>query len=68
MSSSLVPLKIRSVRQRYTLNLSRAQMSSRWCGVGVKRGQVRESQHKCRPHHLPMIQKFEVRHKKPSSS
>ncbi|GFT83950.1 hypothetical protein TNCV_2020281 [Trichonephila clavipes] len=32
MSSSPVPLKTRRVGQRYTLNLSRAEMSSRWCG------------------------------------
>ncbi|GFW37937.1 hypothetical protein TNCV_4631381 [Trichonephila clavipes] len=33
MSSSLVPLKTRRVGKRCTLNLSRAQTSSRWCGV-----------------------------------
>ncbi|GFX24768.1 uncharacterized transposon-derived protein F54H12.3 [Trichonephila clavipes] len=32
-SSSPVPLKTRRVGQRCTLNLSRAEMSSRWCGV-----------------------------------
>ncbi|GFX65402.1 uncharacterized protein TNCV_4475221 [Trichonephila clavipes] len=37
MSSSLVPLKTRRVGQRCTLNLSRAEMSSRWCGVVVRR-------------------------------
>ncbi|GFW57590.1 uncharacterized protein TNCV_2925091 [Trichonephila clavipes] len=37
-SSSPVPLKARSVRERCTLNLSRAQTSSRWCGVVVRRG------------------------------
>ncbi|GFX77529.1 hypothetical protein TNCV_4025791 [Trichonephila clavipes] len=31
-SSSPVPLKTRRVGQRCTLNLSRAQTSSRWCG------------------------------------
>ncbi|GFU57015.1 uncharacterized protein TNCV_1778891 [Trichonephila clavipes] len=31
-SSSPVPLKTRRVGQRCTLNLSRAEMSSRWCG------------------------------------
>ncbi|GFU34636.1 uncharacterized protein TNCV_1993551 [Trichonephila clavipes] len=36
--SSLVPLKIRHVGQRCTLNLSRAETSSRWCGVVVRRG------------------------------
>ncbi|GFV81290.1 hypothetical protein TNCV_4773161 [Trichonephila clavipes] len=33
-----VPLKIRRVGQRCTLNLSRAETSSRWCGVVVRRG------------------------------
>ncbi|GFT07160.1 uncharacterized protein TNCV_1416501 [Trichonephila clavipes] len=37
-SSSPVPLKIRHVGERCTLNLSRAQASSRWCGVVVRRG------------------------------
>ncbi|GFS83801.1 uncharacterized protein TNCV_611241 [Trichonephila clavipes] len=37
-SSSPVPLKTRRVGQRCTLNLSRAETSSRWCGVGVRRG------------------------------
>ncbi|GFU21539.1 uncharacterized protein TNCV_3827421 [Trichonephila clavipes] len=37
-SSSPVPLKTRRVGQRYTLNLSRAETSSRWCGVVVRRG------------------------------
>ncbi|GFW78312.1 uncharacterized protein TNCV_4123811 [Trichonephila clavipes] len=37
-SSSLIPLKIHRVEQRCTLNLSRAQTSSRWCGVVVSRG------------------------------
>ncbi|GFX76206.1 uncharacterized protein TNCV_1233441 [Trichonephila clavipes] len=32
MSSSRVSLKTRRVRERCTLNLSRAQMSSGWCG------------------------------------
>ncbi|GFY00530.1 hypothetical protein TNCV_2139271 [Trichonephila clavipes] len=31
-SSSPVPLKTRRVEQRYTLNLSRAEASSSWCG------------------------------------
>ncbi|GFV67882.1 hypothetical protein TNCV_926481 [Trichonephila clavipes] len=31
-SSRLVPLKTRRVGQRCTLNLSRAETSSRWCG------------------------------------
>ncbi|GFV73879.1 uncharacterized protein TNCV_2625821 [Trichonephila clavipes] len=36
--SSLVPLKTRRVGQRCTLNLSRAETFSRWCGVVVRRG------------------------------
>ncbi|GFU27040.1 uncharacterized protein TNCV_280261 [Trichonephila clavipes] len=36
--SSPVPLKIRCVGQRCTLNLSRAETSSRGCGVVVRRG------------------------------
>ncbi|GFT13843.1 uncharacterized protein TNCV_1484211 [Trichonephila clavipes] len=38
MSLSPVPLKTRHVRERCMLNLSRAQTSSRWCGVVVRRG------------------------------
>ncbi|GFV15604.1 uncharacterized protein TNCV_4836301 [Trichonephila clavipes] len=37
-SSSPVPLKTHCVGQRCTLNLSRAETSSRWCGVVVRRG------------------------------
>ncbi|GFY27906.1 hypothetical protein TNCV_4562601 [Trichonephila clavipes] len=37
-SSSLVPLKTRRVGKRCPLNLSRAQTSSCWCGVAVRRG------------------------------
>ncbi|GFX11302.1 hypothetical protein TNCV_2803661 [Trichonephila clavipes] len=37
-SSIPVPLKTRRVGERCTLNLSRAQMSSRWCCVVVRRG------------------------------
>ncbi|GFT58610.1 uncharacterized protein TNCV_1250701 [Trichonephila clavipes] len=37
-SSSPVPLKTRRVGQRCTLNLSRAETSSRWWGVVVRRG------------------------------
>ncbi|GFU11458.1 uncharacterized protein TNCV_1983671 [Trichonephila clavipes] len=37
-SSSPVSLKTRRVGQRCTLNLSRAETSSRWCGVVVRRG------------------------------
>ncbi|GFX53208.1 uncharacterized protein TNCV_362031 [Trichonephila clavipes] len=36
--SSPVPLKTRRVGQRCTLNLSRAETSSRWCDVVVRRG------------------------------
>ncbi|GFU43564.1 uncharacterized protein TNCV_4005921 [Trichonephila clavipes] len=36
--SSPVPLKTRRVGQRCPLNLSRAETSSRWCGVVVRRG------------------------------
>ncbi|GFU89269.1 uncharacterized protein TNCV_4278831 [Trichonephila clavipes] len=39
-SSSPVPLKARRVGVRCTLNLSRDQTSSRWCGVVVRRGFV----------------------------
>ncbi|GFV69235.1 uncharacterized protein TNCV_3861581 [Trichonephila clavipes] len=38
MSSSPVPLKNRRVEQRSTLNQSRAETSSQWCGVVVRRG------------------------------
>ncbi|GFU27586.1 uncharacterized protein TNCV_283041 [Trichonephila clavipes] len=37
-SSSPVPLKTRRIGQRCTLNLPRAETSSRWCGVVVRRG------------------------------
>ncbi|GFT04518.1 uncharacterized protein TNCV_1930251 [Trichonephila clavipes] len=37
-SSIPVPLKTRREGQRCTLNLSRAESSSRWCGVVVRRG------------------------------
>ncbi|GFX54587.1 uncharacterized protein TNCV_792741 [Trichonephila clavipes] len=38
MSSSPVPLKTRRVRQQCTLNLSRDETSSCWCGVVARRG------------------------------
>ncbi|GFT32806.1 hypothetical protein TNCV_5038601 [Trichonephila clavipes] len=38
MSSSPVPLKTRRVGQRSTLNLSRIETSTRWCGAVVRRG------------------------------
>ncbi|GFV26061.1 uncharacterized protein TNCV_3953441 [Trichonephila clavipes] len=47
--SSPVPLKTRRVGQRCTLNLSRAETSSRWCGVVVRE---RGCQLRCRPRHL----------------
>ncbi|GFW58320.1 hypothetical protein TNCV_2634941 [Trichonephila clavipes] len=33
-----VPQKTRRVGERCTLNLSRAQMSARWCGVVARKG------------------------------
>ncbi|GFW99788.1 uncharacterized protein TNCV_3420171 [Trichonephila clavipes] len=39
-SSSPVSHKTRRVGERCTLNLSRAQTTSRWCGVVVRRGGV----------------------------
>ncbi|GFU59957.1 uncharacterized protein TNCV_667481 [Trichonephila clavipes] len=39
-SSSPVPLKTRRVGQRCMLNLLRAETSSHWCGVVVRRGGV----------------------------
>ncbi|GFX99817.1 uncharacterized protein TNCV_258561 [Trichonephila clavipes] len=38
MSSIPVPPKTRRVGQQCTLNLSRTETSSRWCGVVVRRG------------------------------
>ncbi|GFY31573.1 uncharacterized protein TNCV_4694171 [Trichonephila clavipes] len=64
-SSSPVPPKTRRVGQRCTLNLSRAETSSRWCGVVVRRGGC---QLRCRPRHLTMVQNYVVRHQKPSCS
>ncbi|GFV14574.1 hypothetical protein TNCV_3999251 [Trichonephila clavipes] len=40
-------------RQRYTLNLSRAEASFGWCGMVVRRGGC---QLRCRPLHLTKIQ------------
>ncbi|GFW57872.1 uncharacterized protein TNCV_1334811 [Trichonephila clavipes] len=63
-SSSPVPLKILRVGERCTLNLSRAQTSSCWSGVVVKRGQL-----KYRPCHLTMVQNYiRGRLQKPSCS
>ncbi|GFU69207.1 uncharacterized protein TNCV_3284851 [Trichonephila clavipes] len=64
MSLSPVPQKTRRVGKRCTLNLSRAETSSRWCGVVVMRG----GQLRCRPRHLTMVQNHVVRHQKPSCS
>ncbi|GFY33007.1 uncharacterized protein TNCV_2877561 [Trichonephila clavipes] len=64
-SSSPVPLKTRRVGQRCTLNLSRAETSSRWWGVVVRKGGC---QLRCRPRHLTMVQNYVVRRQKPSCS
>ncbi|GFW50229.1 uncharacterized protein TNCV_4696471 [Trichonephila clavipes] len=64
-SSSPVSLKTRRVGQRCTLNLSRAETSSRWCGVVVRRGVC---QLRCRPRHLTVVQNYVVRRQKPSCS
>ncbi|GFT35882.1 uncharacterized protein TNCV_2154411 [Trichonephila clavipes] len=64
-SSSSVPLKTCRVVEQCVLNLSRAQTSSRWCGLVVRRG---ECQLRCHPRHLIMIQNYEVRVQKPSCS
>ncbi|GFW46667.1 uncharacterized protein TNCV_1937361 [Trichonephila clavipes] len=64
-SSSPVPLKTHRVGQRCTLNLSRAETSSRGCGVVVRRGGY---QLRCRPRHLTIIQNNEIRPQKPSCS
>ncbi|GFS52057.1 uncharacterized protein TNCV_1104791 [Trichonephila clavipes] len=64
-SSSPVPLKTHRVGQRCTLNLSRAETSSRWRGVVVRRGGY---QLRCRPRHLTMVQNYVVRRQKPSCS
>ncbi|GFY20966.1 uncharacterized protein TNCV_3990101 [Trichonephila clavipes] len=61
--SSPVPLKTRRVGQRCTLNLLRAETSSRWCGVVVRKGGC---QLRCRPRHLTMVQNYVVRRQKPS--
>ncbi|GFX46748.1 transposable element Tc3 transposase [Trichonephila clavipes] len=60
MSSSPVPPRVgktRCVGERCPLNLSRAQKSSRWCGMVVRRGGV--PAHRYRPRHLTMIQNYE---------
>ncbi|GFS98739.1 uncharacterized protein TNCV_2591851 [Trichonephila clavipes] len=63
--SNPVPLKTRRVGQRCTLNLSRAESSSHWCGVVVRRGGC---QLRCRPRHLTMVQNYVVRRQNPSCS
>ncbi|GFT41924.1 uncharacterized protein TNCV_1667711 [Trichonephila clavipes] len=63
MSSNPIPLKTRRVEKGCTLNLSRAQTSSRWCGVVVRRGGCHL---RCR--HLNMVQNDVVRRPKPSCS
>ncbi|GFX27363.1 uncharacterized protein TNCV_3341751 [Trichonephila clavipes] len=65
MGSSPVPLKSRRVGQRCSLNLSRVEASSRWCGVEVRKGQC---QLMYRPRHLTMVQTYVVRRQKPSCS
>ncbi|GFT07127.1 uncharacterized protein TNCV_1416321 [Trichonephila clavipes] len=60
-----VPLKTSRVRQRCTLNLSRAETSSRWCSVVVRRGWC---EFRCRPRHLTVVQTYLVRRQKPSCS
>ncbi|GFW81822.1 uncharacterized protein TNCV_2884961 [Trichonephila clavipes] len=52
-SSSPVPLKTPRIGDRCMLNLSRAQTSSCWSGVVVKRGQL-----KYHPRHLTMVQNY----------
>ncbi|GFT58892.1 transposable element Tcb2 transposase [Trichonephila clavipes] len=64
-SLSPVPLKTHRVEQRCTLNLSRAQTFSRWCGGVVRTGKCHL---RCRPRHLTMVQNDVVRHQKTSCS
>ncbi|GFY02403.1 uncharacterized protein TNCV_3502841 [Trichonephila clavipes] len=64
-SSSPLPLKTRREEQQCTLNLSRAETSSRWCGVVVR---SRGCQLRCRPRHLTMVQNDVVHRQKPSCS
>ncbi|GFW14416.1 uncharacterized protein TNCV_410991 [Trichonephila clavipes] len=62
---SPVPLRTHRIGERCTLNLSRAQTSSRWCGVVVLRERC---QLRCRPRHLTRAQNDEIRRQTPSSS
>ncbi|GFV73895.1 uncharacterized protein TNCV_2641591 [Trichonephila clavipes] len=52
-SSSPVPLQTRLVGERCTLNTSRAETSSHWCGVVARKGGCLL---RCRPRHLTMVQ------------
>ncbi|GFX87941.1 uncharacterized protein TNCV_4374061 [Trichonephila clavipes] len=61
MSLSPLPLKTRHVGQRCTLNLSRAETSSRWCGVVVRR---EGCELRCRLRHLTVFQNYVVRGQK----
>ncbi|GFW13977.1 hypothetical protein TNCV_4701121 [Trichonephila clavipes] len=65
MSSSPVPLKTGHERERCMLNLSRAQMSSRWFDVVVRR---KGCQLRCCPRLLTMVVDYEVRRQKSSRS
>ncbi|GFW87862.1 uncharacterized protein TNCV_1359661 [Trichonephila clavipes] len=62
MSSSPVPLNTRHVVKRCTLSLSRAQTSSRWCGVLVRK---EGCQLRCCPRHLTLVQNYVVLQQKP---
>ncbi|GFV08568.1 hypothetical protein TNCV_2892831 [Trichonephila clavipes] len=61
-SSSLVQLKTCLVRERWTLNLAKAQTSSRWFGGVVRRGDVRAqvTSRLCRPLYLTLVQNYVV--------
>ncbi|GFU06785.1 uncharacterized protein TNCV_4353441 [Trichonephila clavipes] len=62
MSLSPVPLKIRRVGHRCALNLSRAETSSRWCGLVVRRGGASSGVVHVT---LTMAQNYVVRRQKP---
>ncbi|GFU95844.1 transposable element Tc1 transposase, partial [Trichonephila clavipes] len=55
MNSSPVPLKTRRVGQRGTLNLSRAETSSRWCDVATTKTLVSERARR----HFSQLSEFE---------
>ncbi|GFV56691.1 uncharacterized protein TNCV_4651871 [Trichonephila clavipes] len=65
ISSSSLTIKINRVGQRRTLNLSRPETSSRWCGVVVRRGGC---QLRCQTRHLTLVQNYVVRRQKPACS